>query len=106
MKTLFRFLLYTFVFVLPIVGLGGIGAFLTNRNMMSSAPDAVRRAVVPQPVPSHDPHKPKKLVRILDTLHLGELYVSNAALEEVKDKVEIISQPLNLFDQQGSLIPF
>lgn len=58
MKTLFRFLLYTFVFVLPIVGLGGIGAFLTNRNMMSSAPDAVRRAVVPQPVPSHDPHKP------------------------------------------------
>ncbi len=55
---------------------------------------------------SHDPHKPKKLVRILDTLHLSELYVSDAALEEVKDKVEIISKPLNLFDQQGALIPF
>lgn len=55
---------------------------------------------------SHDPHKPKKLVRILDTLHLGEMYVSDAALAEVKDKVEIVSQPLNLFDQQGSLFPF
>ena len=55
---------------------------------------------------SHDPHKPKKLVRILDTLHLGELYVSDAALAEVKDKVEIVSQPMNLFDQQGSLFPF
>lgn len=55
---------------------------------------------------SHDPHKPKKLVRILDTLHLGEMYVSDAALAEVKDKVEIVSQPMNLFDQQGSLFPF
>lgn len=55
---------------------------------------------------SHDPHKPKKLVRILDTLHLGELYVSDAALAEVKDKVEIVGQPVNLFDQQDSLIPF
>ncbi|MFN0107384.1 MAG: DUF2088 domain-containing protein [Blastocatellia bacterium] len=55
---------------------------------------------------SHDPHKPKRLVRITDTLHLDEMYLSDAALEEVKDKVEIISKPVNLFDQQGSLIPF
>jgi hypothetical protein len=55
---------------------------------------------------SHDPHKPKKLVRIIDTLHVSEMYVSEPALEEVKDKVEILSEPVNLFDQQGSLIPF
>ncbi|MBS1788004.1 MAG: DUF2088 domain-containing protein [Acidobacteria bacterium] len=55
---------------------------------------------------SHDPHKPKKLVRIQDTLHLGEMYVSDAALAEVKGKVEIVGQPMNLFDPQGSLIPF
>lgn len=58
MKTLFRFLLYTLVFVLPIVGFGGIGAFLSMRNMTASAPDAVRRAAVPQPAPVYDPHKP------------------------------------------------
>lgn len=55
---------------------------------------------------SHDPHKPKKLVRITDTLHLDEMYVSEPALEEVKGKVEIVGQPVSLFDQQGSLIPF
>ena len=55
---------------------------------------------------SHDPHKPKKLVRITDTLHLDEMYVSKPALEEIKGKVEIIGQPVSLFDQQGSLIPF
>ena len=58
MKTFFRFLLYTLVFVLPIVGLGGIGAFLSMRNMTSRAPDAVRSAVVPAPAPVYDPHKP------------------------------------------------
>ncbi len=55
---------------------------------------------------SHDPHKPKKIVRIKDTLHLGEMYVSQPALEEVKNKVEIISEPINLFDREGSLIAF
>jgi hypothetical protein len=55
---------------------------------------------------SHDPHKPKKIVRITDTLHLGEMYVSDAALELVGGKVETISEPKNLFDQQGALIAF
>ena len=55
---------------------------------------------------SHDPHKPKKIVRITDTLHLGEMYVSDAALELVGGKVETISGPGNLFDEQGSLIAF
>ncbi len=55
---------------------------------------------------SHDPYQPKKIVRITDTLHVSELYVSDAALAEVKDRVEIISEPKSLFDEQGSLIAF
>jgi hypothetical protein len=55
---------------------------------------------------SHDPYNPKKIVRITDTLHVSEMYVSDAALTEVKDRVEILSEPLNLFDEQGSLIAF
>jgi hypothetical protein len=55
---------------------------------------------------SHDPHKPKKIVRITDTLHLGEMYVSDAALEEVSGKVETISRRGNLFNEQGSLVAF
>ncbi|MBL8206885.1 MAG: DUF2088 domain-containing protein [Blastocatellia bacterium] len=55
---------------------------------------------------SHDPYKPKKIVRITDTLHVSEMYVSDAALNEVKDHVEIISEPQSLFDGQGALIAF
>lgn len=55
---------------------------------------------------SHDPHQPKKIVRITDTLHLGEMYVSDAALGEVKDKVEILSESQPLFAKQGTLIKF
>jgi hypothetical protein len=55
---------------------------------------------------SHDPYKPKKIVRITDTLHLGEMYLSQAALEEVNGKVEILGEPRKLFDETGSLIAF
>ena len=55
---------------------------------------------------SHDPHQPKRIVRIKDTLHVSELYVSEAALHEVKDRVEIISDVGDLFDEQGALIAF
>ena len=55
---------------------------------------------------SHDPHKPKTIVRIKDTLHVSEMYVSEAALHEVKDRVEIISEAGDLFDAQGALIAF
>ena len=55
---------------------------------------------------SHDPHRPKRIVRIKDTLHVSELYVSDAALEEVKDRVQIIRDAQDLFDEQGSLIAF
>jgi hypothetical protein len=55
---------------------------------------------------SHDPHPRKKIVRITDTLHLSEMYVSEAALEEIRDKVEILSEPQSLFGEHGTLIPF
>lgn len=55
---------------------------------------------------THDPYQPKKIVRITDTLHVSEMYVSDAALAEVKERVEIISEPQRLFDAQGSLIAF
>ncbi len=55
---------------------------------------------------SHDPHKPKTIVRITDTLHVSEMYMSEAALNEVKGRVEILSEPLSLFDEHGSLIAF
>lgn len=55
---------------------------------------------------SHDPHRPKRIVRIKDTLHVSEMYVSEAALSEVKDRVEIISEAGDLFDEQGALIEF
>ena len=55
---------------------------------------------------SHDPYTPKKIVRIKDTLHVSELYVSDAALHEVKDRVEIISEPKKIFDESGDLIAF
>lgn len=55
---------------------------------------------------SHDPHKPKKIVRIKDTLHVSETYVSAAALEEIRDRVEILSEPVSLFNDQDSLIEF
>lgn len=55
---------------------------------------------------SHDPNKRKKIVRITDTLHLSEMYVSEPALEEITSKVEILSEPKDLFEDQGSLIAF
>lgn len=55
---------------------------------------------------SHDPHKPKKIVRIKDTLHVSEVYVSAAALEEIRDRVEILGKPVSLFNDQDSLIEF
>lgn len=55
---------------------------------------------------SHDPHQPKKIVRISDTLHVSELYVSEPALKEIKTPIEILGEPTSLFDEQGSLIAF
>ena len=55
---------------------------------------------------SHEPTKLKKIVRVRDTLHLSEMYVSAAAMDEIKDSVEILNRPQRLFEEQGSLIAF
>jgi len=55
---------------------------------------------------SHSPNKPKKIVRITDTLHLSEMYVSEAVLADIKGHVDILGEPRELFDQQGTLVPF
>lgn len=55
---------------------------------------------------SHDPRAAKKIVRIKDTLHLSELYVSDAVLAAVKNNVEILGEPQSLFDESGSLQAF
>lgn len=55
---------------------------------------------------SHDPRQPKKIVRITDTLHVSEMYVSEPALKEIKNPIEILSEPTSLFDEHGSLIAF
>ncbi len=55
---------------------------------------------------SHDPKRPKRIARIKDTLHLSELYLSPAALEERHRNLELISEPGSLFNEQGTMIPF
>ncbi|NOT60822.1 MAG: DUF2088 domain-containing protein [Acidobacteria bacterium] len=55
---------------------------------------------------SHDPKRPKRIARIKDTLHLSELYLSPAALEERHRNVELINEPGSLFNEQGTMIPF
>jgi hypothetical protein len=55
---------------------------------------------------TYEPHHPKKIVRITDTLHLSEMYVSAAALEEIKGQIEILGEPVKMFDEEGALIEF
>ena len=55
---------------------------------------------------SHEPRRPKRIARITDTLHLSEMYLSPAALDERKRNVELIGDPMDLFDEQGALLPF
>ncbi|MCW5968610.1 MAG: hypothetical protein KIT57_08855 [Blastocatellales bacterium] len=54
----------------------------------------------------HKPRQPKKIVRIADTLHLSEMYVSDAVLQEINERVEILGDPSPMFEDQGSLIAF
>ena len=46
----------------------------------------------------------ERIVRIRDTLTLGELQVSRAILNEIRDSVTIVRDASPIFDQQGSLI--
>ena len=54
-----------------------------------------------------DPQK-ARIIRILDTLHLGELLVSGPVLEELRGraKIEAHGPPVPLFDSNGQLRPF
>jgi hypothetical protein len=50
----------------------------------------------------------ERIVRILDTLHLEELYVSPALVDELSDRseIEVIGPGPALFDDAGNLTPF
>ena len=50
----------------------------------------------------------ERVVRIVDTLHLEEVYVSTAIAEEIaaRDDVEVIGPGAVLFDESGRLSPF
>ncbi|MEJ7615702.1 MAG: hypothetical protein WKF30_01710 [Pyrinomonadaceae bacterium] len=54
------------------------------------------------------PAEQLKIIRIKDTLHLDELYVSQAVLAEIKGRAEIriTREPANLFDETGNLPQF
>jgi hypothetical protein len=56
----------------------------------------------------HVPRGRERIVRILDTLHLEEVYVSTAILEEVsgRDGVEVLGPGPELFDKAGRLTEF
>ena len=56
----------------------------------------------------HVPEGRERIVRILDTLHLDEIYVSAAMLEEVADlpRIEVIGPGLDLFESAGRLTTF
>ena len=49
-----------------------------------------------------------RIVRIRDTLHLGEVQVSQAILNELggRDDIEVIGEPVDLFDDDGELTAF
>ena len=50
----------------------------------------------------------ERIVRILDTLHLEELYVSAAVLEEIsnQERIDVLGSGRDLFDGAGQLTPF
>ena len=50
----------------------------------------------------------ERIVRILDTLHLEEVYVSAALVDELSGRqgIELIGSSAELFDKAGRLMPF
>jgi hypothetical protein len=50
----------------------------------------------------------ERIARIQDTLHLGEIYVSAAVGDELRGRsdVEVIGEPVEMFDAQGALTMF
>ena len=51
-------------------------------------------------------YKKIRIIYILDTLHLSEIYVSSAIFKEIKSKVRLILKDVEIFDQQGELNGF
>lgn len=47
-----------------------------------------------------------RIVRIKNTLSLNEIYVSKSILEEIKDKIEIIGEFIDICDERGELVDF
>ncbi len=50
----------------------------------------------------------ERIIRIKDTLHLDELYVSDAILNELTDnaQIELVEKNINMFDEHHTLVPF
>ncbi len=50
----------------------------------------------------------ERIIRILDTLHLEDIYVSSTVLDELRDApgIEVIAHDADMFDEAGSLTPF
>jgi hypothetical protein len=50
----------------------------------------------------------ERIIRIKDTLHLGELYVSDPILRELKEDpyIEPVGDKTNLFNMQNNFSPF
>lgn len=50
----------------------------------------------------------ERIIRIKDTLHIDELYVSDALLRELKEdpQISIASEKTDMYDSQGALVPF
>jgi hypothetical protein len=53
----------------------------------------------------HLPEGRERIVRILDTLHLEQVYVSQPILDDLQS-VEVIDERSDLFDERGRLTPF
>ena len=46
----------------------------------------------------------ERIVRILDTLHLGEVQVSKAILDEIRSRVEVMGCATTIFDEREELV--
>ncbi len=47
-----------------------------------------------------------RIIRIKNTLSLNEIYVSKSILEEIRDRVEVIGEFIDIYDERGELIDF
>ena len=104
MKQLFRWLIYTGSFILPILVLGGIGFLLSMKLLMADAPDAVRRAVVPQPAPAYDAQKPTVVIVLGDLSEVTDVLGPYALFaESARYNVYTVAATRALYPLTGGL---